>query len=72
VFGELRKQSFFGVVGAADSDDFFDLLDVRQTLRTLRFGEQIASSEVSPEGKIEPQQLYLKCRERCGEKLSRV
>ena len=40
------------VIGAADFDDFLDLLDVRQTLRILRFGKQIASEEVSPEGKI--------------------
>ena len=48
------------VIGAADLDDFVDLLDVRQTLRILWFGEQIASEEVSPEGKIKPNQLYLK------------
>ena len=31
------------VIGADDFDDFVDLLDVRQTLRILLFGEQIAS-----------------------------
>ena len=47
------------VIGAADLDDFLDLLDVRQTLRILWFGEQIASEEVSPEGKIKQNVLYL-------------
>ena len=48
------------VIGPADLDDFLDLLDVRQTLWILWFGEQIASEEVSPDGKINPNQLYLK------------
>ena len=48
------------VIRVVDLDDLLDLLDVRQTLRILWFGEQIASEEVSPEGKIKPKQLYLK------------
>ena len=47
------------VIGAADLNDLLDLLDVRQTLRILWFGEQIASEEVSPESKIEPKHVYL-------------
>ena len=42
-FGEHWIWSFFVVIGAADLDAFLDLLDVRQTLRILWFGEQIAS-----------------------------
>ena len=37
-----------------------DLLDVRQTLRILWFGRQIASEEMSPENKIKPKHVYLK------------
>ena len=48
------------VIGPADLDDFLDLLDVRQTLRILWFGAQIASEEVSPDGKIHPKPLYSK------------
>ena len=41
-------------------DAFFNFSDVRQTLRTLWFGEQISSSDVFSDGQIELKQLFLK------------
>ena len=42
-FGQHLILSFDMVIGIVDLDDFVDLIDVRQTLRILWFGEQIAS-----------------------------
>ena len=48
------------VIGVVDLDDLVDVIDVRQTLRIQWFGQQIASEEVSPEGKNQPQTVIFK------------
>ena len=49
------------VIRHVDFDDFLKIMDVYETLRTLRFREQIASLEVPREGKIEPKPLFFNC-----------
>ena len=46
------------VIRPIDFDDFLKIMDVHETLRTLMFREQIASSEVPRDGKIKPKPLF--------------
>ena len=56
-FYKINPEGDSGRLGSAPN---WQIADVHETLRTLCFGEQMASPEAPREGKFEPEPLYLK------------